>query len=184
MAVGATMFAMGTALLVLGVGAKIEDAMAPPSVWDIDAPAAKSPYRITAVRNAICRLDDRSPVDGRPDCIVPLVKRGYAKPASGHDYARIPLLYYAPCAMMPGKEAIPCEPYGQFLAVSSLPTLEAGIKKRFPGFAGLVVEFPEPTAAAKKKKENLVFDVGLLAVAFVLAVGGARAFYLAKRSSA
>ena len=178
------MFAMGAALLVIGVGAKIEEAMIPPSVWDIDDPPAERPYRNSTVRNAICRLDDRSQVDGRPDSIVPLVKRGYAKPASGHDYAKIPLLYYAPRAMLRGKEAIPCEPYGSFIPVSSLPTLEAGIKKRFPGFAGLVVEFPEPTAAANKKNEDLLFDVGLLSIAFVLAVGGARAFYLAKRSAA
>jgi hypothetical protein len=115
---------------------------------------------------------------------VPLVPHRYAKPQGGHDYARVPLLYYAPCQLLQGSEAKACDAVGRFSDVETLSAIEKRIRARFPGFKGQVVAYPDAEHEAKKQKEDRTLDFGLFAIAVTLAIGGALGFVKAKRSHA
>ena len=131
-----------------------------------------------------CRLDDLAPVEDTDRCLVPVVPKGEMPP-----YGEVPLLYDGPCEVieeMVGGEAFEarkparCEPKGEVWPLSVVATIEEGVKARYPGFDGMVMQVQDPDEA----EEERLIVLGALGVGLALVVGGLVALWQSLRKRA
>lgn len=158
----------------------------PAPKYDLTNPPEASSYEAMVAVNAICRLDQLEKVQGDDSCVLPLTP--HEDPLE--DYADVPLMLKLPCMELidlVGGEAyqerkpVPCAPKGKSYGLDVHDeTFEASMKKRYPGFAGEVME-PPTQADLEDEQDTQVIFLGFLGIGATGSLGGALTLRLAWR---
>ena len=168
-AIGSSLLLSGLGLALLGVGAAIESWLLPPPSWNLEDHSRTAPRRLVEIDNAICRFDARWSEAQGALCVIPVVRRGYAKPTDGHDYASVSLLYLAPCQPKTPTVASPCRPRGYLSSWKEAKSVTATMRKQFTGFRGMVLDAPSEARTQARRKGSAT--MGGFALMLIL-VGG------------
>ncbi len=165
------------ALPCLAVGAiGVAVMLEPPERYDLAEPPKDAPYDPVVLGEVSCRLDLMdSAIAGSDTCVVPLLPAG-APAAPPKSYSSVALLFVLSCGSL--VDYVDVEAYERKLARNCRlagnvwdadvkgDEFVAAAKRRFPGFAGRIIEPDDGQEARDAKQVGAAFLAAGLAMLF------------------